>query len=271
MKHPRYEDYPPDITALSERVLLTAWPALAAYHNELVLLGGLVPRYLCRPQPLVRPAVTMDVDLGIALGASAGQYGSLSSHLLGLGFKRVDERFVKRVNDRVDIYLDFLTEVPGKTSGTVMVDDVPTSVFRGIDRALADNRECEIAGTDLYGAQQRCRVRVCEVGPFLVLKLIAFAGRMQPKDAFDLHQMALHYDGGPAAAIAAFAAERDTNSGFGTARAALAEHFTGADRSGPLRGAAFVFGENPTAAAADEHLRFRQELVNFGRVLLEAT
>ena len=34
MKHPRYEDYPPDITALSERVLLTAWPALAAYHHK---------------------------------------------------------------------------------------------------------------------------------------------------------------------------------------------------------------------------------------------
>ena len=271
MKHPRYQDYPGDITALSERVLLTAWPALAEYHSELVLLGGLVPRYLCRPQPLVLPAVTMDVDLGIALGASAGQYGSLSSHLQGLGFKRVDERFVKRVNDRTDINLDFLTEVAGKAKGTVMVDDVPTSVFRGIDRALAVNRECEIAGTDLYGAQQRCRARVCEVGPFLVLKLIAFGIRMQPKDAFDLHQMALHYDGGPPAAIAALAAEHDVNSGFGAARVVLVEHFTAVDKSGPLRGAAFVFGDNPAAAAADDSLRFRHELVNFGQALLEAT
>jgi hypothetical protein len=39
----------------------------------------------------------------------------------------------------------------------------------------------------------------------------------------------------------------------------------------PVRGAAFVFGENPAAAVTDEHLRFRQELVNFGRALLEAT
>jgi hypothetical protein len=54
MKHPRYEDYPPDITALSERVLLTAWPALAAYHDELVLVGGLVQR---RPGGLPPPAL----------------------------------------------------------------------------------------------------------------------------------------------------------------------------------------------------------------------
>ena len=176
-----------------------------------------------------------------------------------------------RAFDRVDIYLDFLTEVPGKSSGTVMVDDVPTSVFRGIDRALTLNRDCEVAGTDLYGVRQRCRVRVCEAGPYLVLKLIAFAGRMQPKDAFDLHQMALHYDGGPAAAIAGFAAEREVNSGFGAARATLVEHFTSAEKSGPMRGAAFVFGENAPTTVMDEHFRFRQELVNFGQAMLEAT
>jgi hypothetical protein len=271
MKYSRYQDYSGDLTALTERVLLTAWPALSDYHSELVLVGGLVPRHLCRSQPLVLPAVTMDVDLGIALGASAGQYGTLSSHLEGLGFKNVDNRFLKRVDDRTGIHLDFLTEVPGRAKGTVMVDDVPTSVFRGIERALAVNRECEVSGTDLYGAQQRCQIRVCEVGPYLVLKLIAFGSRVLPKDAFDLHQMALHYDGGSAAAIAAFAAEHRVNSGFDAARAALAEHFTDVDRNGPLRGAAFVFGDNPAATAADDSLRFRQELVNFGRALLEAT
>ncbi len=272
MKHPRHDDYAPGLTALSEQVLVTVWPALADYHDDLVLVGGLVPRYLCRPPPPLLPAVTMDVDLGISLGASVGQYGSLASHLSGLGFKKINERFVKRVNDRVDIHLDFLTEVPGQTSGTVMVDDVPTSVFRGIDRALAVNRLCEISATDVYGAPLRCRVRVCEAGPFLVLKLIAFAQRRQPKDAFDLHQFALHYDRGPSAAIAAFAAESEANSGFALARATLAEHFTADTASGPLRGAAFVFGENSnTHSTADEHLRFRQELVNFGQALLEAT
>ena len=140
----------------------------------------------------------MDVDLGIALGATAGQYGSLSSHLTGLGFRCREQRFVKAVNG-VDVYLDFLTEVPGSGAGTAMVDDVSTAVFRGIDRALAVTRDRLIGGEDLYGARQQCRVRVCEVGPYLALKLIAFAARQQPKDAFDIYQVGLHYDGGPPA------------------------------------------------------------------------
>lgn len=104
-----------------------------------------------------------------------------------------------------------------------------------------------------------------------MLKLIAFAGRMQPKDVFDLYQIALHYDGGPAAVVAAFAAERDVNSGFAAARATLAEHFTHRDASGPLRGAAFMVGEKPPASTVDEHLRIREELVTFGQSLLAAT
>lgn len=271
MKHPRHGDYPADITALSERVLLTAWPALADYHDDLVLLGGLVPRYLCRSRTATLAAVTMDVDLGIALGANAGQYGSLSSHLAGIGFKRVEQRFVKRVREHVDINLDFLTEVPGRSAGTVMVDDVPTSVFLGIDRALAVNRRATISGTDLFGASVRCQVRVCEAGPFIVLKLLAFAGRGQPKDAFDLHQVALHYDGGVAAVIAGFAAERDTNSGFARARVALEQHFADIASSGAVRGAAFVFGETPDQTAAEGQLQFRRELVSFAQALLAAS
>ena len=270
MKFPLHKDYDPDLTTLSEQVLLTAWPALSDYHEDLVLVGGLVPRFLCHRRPSTLPAVTMDVDLGIALGASAGQYGSLSSHLTGLGFKREAERFVKAVKG-VNIYLDFLTEVPGKDAGTVMVDDVPTAVFRGIDRALGCNRDCLVVGADLYGAEQRCRVRVCEAGPYLILKLMAFARRKQPKDVFDLYQIALHYDGGVRAVAAAFAAEKDVNPGFAIARATLAEHFMHRDASGPLRGAAFMVGESPPAASRDEHLRIREELVNFGQLLLAAT
>ena len=45
------------------------------------------------------------------------------------------------------------------------------------------------------------------MGPFLALKLRAFADRQQPKDAFDILYTILHYDGGTDAAIVAFAEE----------------------------------------------------------------
>jgi predicted nucleotidyltransferase len=67
-----------------------------------------------------------------------------------------------------------------------MVDDVRASVMPGVVRALETSRVMIIEGIDLFGAQQTISARVCEVGPFLVLKLRAFLHRQQGKDAFDL-------------------------------------------------------------------------------------
>lgn len=69
MKLPRFHDYNRDDTARSEAALLSIWPRLADFHQDLVLVGGLVPRYICYPleddewQP-----ITLDVDLAIRSG-----------------------------------------------------------------------------------------------------------------------------------------------------------------------------------------------------------
>lgn len=78
MKHETYSEYAPRQTALAESAFLTLWSTLGAWHADLVLVGGLVPKYLCgdltQPRDLPRPA-TLDVDLGIALAADSGQCG----------------------------------------------------------------------------------------------------------------------------------------------------------------------------------------------------
>ena len=80
MKYETYSEYDPRRVAQTESGFLTVWAGLGTYRDDLVLVGGLVPKYLCdhvkQPGILPRPA-TLDVDLGIALGATAGQYGSL--------------------------------------------------------------------------------------------------------------------------------------------------------------------------------------------------
>lgn len=92
-------------------------------------------------------------------------------------------------------------KVPG------MVDDIQASVMPGVVRALETARSISLSGKDLFGADQRITARVCEVGPYLALKLRAFKFRQQPKDAFDILYTVKHYDNGPEAAIAAFAEE----------------------------------------------------------------
>ena len=278
MKYETYSQYNPLGVASTESGFLTVWAGLGSWHRDLVLVGGLVPKYLCgdlsSPRALPRP-VTLDADLGIALGASLGQYGSLQMDLQAQGFQlSKDEfggpRFVKQVGD-FTIPVDFLTERPPATQGTTMVDDVPANILPGINRALASARNVVVKGVDLYGAPQALTVRVCEAGPFLAMKLRAFARRQAPKDAFDILYTLLHYDHGTQAAASAFGAEvRAGNPACADAVACLNQHFRDEQSSAPARAASFVLG--PLTAGESADLRFRrlqiqQDMVDAGRLL----
>jgi hypothetical protein len=261
MKYETYGEYDPRSVAQTHPAFLTVWSGLGSYHQDLVLLGGLVPHYLCRhptgSSALPRPA-TLDVDLGIALGASAGQYGSLATDLRAQGFKPSEKqpsRFEKDLHGFI-LYIDFLVEDGVQPRGTRMVDDVPASVMPGVARALETARVMTIEGKDLFGAQQKITARVCEVGPFLVLKLRALLHRQQGKDAFDLLYTLLHYDGGTDAAVTAFAIEAKIgNPAFPDATRALETLFIDENSPGPLKAAHFVFGQSSTTDSDDTRTR----------------
>jgi hypothetical protein len=282
MKHATCREYNPHGVAIAESAFLTVWAGLGSWHGDLVLVGGLVPKYLCgdlaAARTLPRP-VTLDADLGIALGASLGQYGSLQMDLQTHGFKlSKDEfggpRFVKTIGE-FTIPVDFLTESPPATKGAAIVDDVPANILPGINRALATARSIKITGVDLYGATQTdLRVRVCEAGPFLALKLRAFANRQAPKDAFDILYTLLHYDRGTSAAVAAFGDEvRADNPACADAVACLNQHFQNEQSPAPVRAASFVLGQAMPGESADLRLRrlqIQQDMVDAGRLLQKA-
>jgi hypothetical protein len=252
MKFDTYSDYDPRATSQTLPAFLTVWPGLGSYHDDLVLLGGMVPLYLCRhptrERALPRPA-TLDVDFGISLGASAGQYGTLATDLRAQGFRlsaTQSGRFEREVSG-FTVYVDFLVEDGEQPRGTRLVDDVPASVMPGVVRGLQTARRVPVTGVDLYGSEQKVIARVCEVGPFLALKLRAFLHRQQGKDVFDLLYTLLHYDGGTEAAIAAFAAESVArNPAIPDARLALKTLFADESAPGPVKAAHFVYG--PLAA-----------------------
>lgn len=276
MKYDTYSAYDPRATSQSLPTFLTIWPALGRYHDELVLLGGLVPICICKhPEgdgALPRPA-TLDVDLGIALGASAGQYGTLSSELRGQGFKvtaQNEARYMKEVNG-FEMYIDFLVEDGAAAQGARMVDDIQANVMPGVKRALETARSVSLQGTDLYGADQSVSARVCEVGPYLALKLRAFKFRQQPKDAFDILYTVKHYDQGPEAAIAAFAEEaRLKNSACPDAIDVLLNDFKDENSAGAARAAHFVLGESSRTENEQVRLRrtmIRQDMVDIATAL----
>ncbi len=279
MKYDTYQQYDPRATSQALPAFLTVWSSLGNYHEDLVLLGGLVPLCICQhpenDNTLPRPA-TLDVDLGVALGASAGQYGTLSSDLRGNGFfpsKAYPGRF-ERMVDGVPLYVDFLVEDGTHTTGLRVVDDVPANVIPGVKRALETARSIQVKGVDLYGAQQIMTARVCEIGPFLVLKLRAFLNRQQPKDAFDILYTAHHYDHGIEQAIAGFVDEvSQNNPACRDAITSLQQHFGNENDSGPMRASHFVFGELVRSESSDTRLKrtlIRQDMVDLAQALLAA-
>jgi hypothetical protein len=279
MKYETYREYDPHHTALAESAFLTLWSTLGSWHGDLVLVGGLVPKYLCgdltQHRSLPRPA-TLDVDLGIALAAASGQYGNLFWELAGQGFKRSEKhpaRLEKTISD-FPIYVDFLVEHSPRTRGSAQVEDITASIMPGVNRALATARSIKVTGVDLHGADQKLIARVCEVGPFLALKLRAFCDRQQPKDAFDILYTLRHYDGGSTAAITAFAEEVHLgNPACTDALRTLKEHFQTETSPGPVKASHFVFGQAQPGESEDtKFLRatLRQDMVDAAAQLLKA-
>jgi hypothetical protein len=258
--------YPEESLLSAEAALLTAWRSLERYHDDLVLVGGLAVHYLTkRDVPGLPGAVTMDVDFGISLAASGGQYGTIKSDLEGLNFKSEGTRLVRQF-DNLNLYLDFLTESPPSVTGTRVVDDVIASVIPGINRALACRRMVKVKGRDLYGAERECEVAVADIGPLLVLKLNSFGGptgRRLPKDAYDVLLAVAGFIDGSEPAVEAFRAEaNEGNTGYAFALKTLQNDFTGTEQDGPIRAAEFLPGD------AESRDRVRRDVVTVGNFLL---
>ena len=279
MKYETYSEYDPRHVALAEAAFLTVWAGVGRWRDELVLVGGLVPKYLCgdlsASRTLPRPA-TLDVDFGISLGADSGHYGSLRWELQGHGFKpnpKHPSRLEKIVGE-FNLPVDFLVEHPIHTSGTALVEDIAASIMPGVDRALETAREISLSGIDLSGAEQNLIARVCEIGPFLSLKLRAFGDRQQAKDAFDILYSVLHYDKGTDAAISAFAEEvRLQNPACGDAMNALRTYFLSENLPGPVKASHFVLGQVMPSESADTRFMrtsIRQDMVDVAALLLKA-
>lgn len=236
-KFASFAGYPKRSLAGAEAALLTAWASLSRYHDHLVLVGGLAVKYLTKPGAGLLPGpVTMNVDLGVTLAAEGGQFGTIADDLTGQGFTRDKNGRCVRQFEAMPVFIDFLTEHPTATSGTVSVDGVPAGVFPGGDRALATRQNVTLTGTDLFGVAQKFDVLISGIGPLLVLKLNA------------------------------------SNRGLARAKATLRKHFLETSQSGPIRCAAFALeGQGATDDFQSRQRQILEQMVTVGRALLGMT
>ena len=267
-----HTDYDEAKTTRCERALLTLLGDLGPWRERIYLVGGLAPRYLVGqlPEGARAHVGTTDVDLviGLALGDETPEtYRTLQNNLEKAHFEHREPSFQwAREVDGDTIFVEFLCETdevePGRIfrpKGEFTGSNLGAFNVRGAHLARDDFIEHLIEGERLDGGgQSRVTVRVANLLPYSVLKILAFQDRHENKDAYDLVFTLLNHRGGPRVAgrvAAESAVARHTQ--VEEALALLAERFQAAGRDGPSAYASFLADPDDEG----EKARLRQESV----------
>jgi hypothetical protein len=267
-----HTDYDEQTTARCERALVTLLGDLGPWRERIYLAGGLAPRYLVGqlPEGAHAHVGTTDVDLviGLALGDETPEtYRTLQNNIEKSGFDRKEPSFRwSRDVEGVAVVVEFLCETddvePGRIfrpKGEFTGSKLAALNIRGAHLLRDDFIECEIEGKRLDGGgQSKIAVRVANLLPYTVLKILAFQDRHENKDAYDLVFTLLHAESGPRSAgrasrSSAVAGHAQVNE----ALTLLDERFRDVEQDGPNAYAAFL----ATPEDEENRARLRREAV----------
>jgi len=275
---PGRAEYTPEAVAACEKALRTLLAKIGPWGARLVLIGGLVPRYLTRTPPEGTSAHvgTTDLDLvvGVALTTDDEEaYRTLQKNLTDAQFHpaRDDQgreqtfRWQRDDVDGVRVTVEFFCPVgdgePGRLRRNPM-DGAGSklSALRlvGAELAGSDYITVPLPGEvlDQGGTRQDVEVRVVNILPFVCLKALAIAEREKDKDAYDLVWALSAFEGGPEGVVAAAARSPVINDPTVVqAREKLAEHFVTIESVGPSRYARFFLGVTRDVDARDRRRR----------------
>lgn len=267
-----HTDYDEQTTARCERALVTLLGDLGPWRERIYLAGGLAPRYLVGqlPEGARAHVGTTDVDLviGLALGDETPEtYRTLQNNIEKSGFDRKEPSFRwARDVEGVAVVVEFLCETddvePGRIfrpKGEFTGSKLAALNVRGAHLLRDDFIECEIEGERLDGGgQSKVAVRVANLLPYTVLKILAFQDRHENKDAYDLVFTLLHSESGSrSAGRASRSSAVAAHAQVGEALALLDERFRGVEQDGPNAYAAFL----ATPEDEENRARLRREAV----------
>jgi len=245
---------------------------LGPWRERIYLAGGLAPRYLVGrlPEGAAAHVGTADIDLiiGIALGDETPEtYRTLQNNLEKAGFEQRTPSFRwARDVEGVTVAVEFLCETDAVSPGDIFRPKGEStgsklSAFnvRGAHLVRDDFIEREIEAERLDGGgRSRVAVRIANVLPYAVLKILSFQDRHDNKDAYDLVFTLLNYDDGPrACGQAAQMSPVADHEQVREAIALLEERFGDVDQDGPTAYAKFLAEPGDAEATA----RLEQEAV----------
>ncbi len=223
--------------------------------EDLVIVGGLVPSLLIDqrvlPEGVAPHAGTADLDLGLALAVlNEEHYRKLTERLRAAGLKQDLNEDGKptaqrwRIGEGPGVPVDFRTPPSreGDRGGRLrnIEKDFAAVITPGLHLAFVDRRRVILEGATILGEQTTRSVYVCGPGAYVVLKALAFRGRGENKDAYDLYYVLRNYGTGTDE-VAKQLQELGSDPSIVSALEILKEDFSLQNGVGPRRLADFVF------------------------------
>ncbi len=248
-------DYSQTITQMVERGLLDIWGRLGEYRDFLVVIGGLVPRYITAPEgcsdyDATTHCGTMDIDFGISLAVSDYEkYKDICEILLENGYQnslnkndRLQRHSFTKGKGADTLIIDFLTPKyagPKDSLMHKMSDKLSAIQTKGLGLALKDPRKVRLSGVNANGDKVEEIINVCRPAAFIPLKALAFDGRRKDKDIYDLVFVLTHYRQGIQSVVDETTPEDIASEYFQEALGCLRRHFRDITYIGPAAYANF--------------------------------
>ncbi|MBN73944.1 MAG: hypothetical protein CME32_32225 [Gimesia sp.] len=272
--------YTTEAVKLARATCLYVATKLGDLRDEFAIVGGLVPSLLI-PQEVLDESQpthvgTMDVDLGLAIAVlTEKRYQEICERLKSAGFRPDENAEGNQTNQRwrIDVEshavtVDFLippTQEKDKGGRLKNLEaDFAAIITPGLELAFQDFERVEIDGETIHGEKARREVRVCGPGAFVVLKSLAFDGRGENKDAYDLIYLIQNY-GSDETEIANRIDRLRDNEMTSRALEILTRDFDDLDSLGPRRVAEFLGEPDNTNIRADAAGSVRSLMSHLGR------
>jgi hypothetical protein len=246
-------------TAVIRRACLEVATRLNDFKDDLCIIGGLVPSLLVDMAELSPGAPahigTNDLDLGLSLAIFDGEkYEEIAKRLRHAGFHPDVNESGNQTSQRWrladGVLVDFLIQPssPHDKGGKLrnLEGDFAAVITPGLHLAFLDFEEVNVRGETLTGGKAERRVRVCGPGAFVVLKSLAFQGRAENKDAYDLWYV-LQNRGDAVDRLKNLASDPIAQAALDV----LARDFADADSVGPVRAAKFLYDQGDENLQAD--------------------
>ena len=264
-------DYSREAVDAAHSVLLDILRVLGEYRDDIVLVGGWVPQFLC-PSPEKPHVGSIDIDLALDhRRLTEAGYRTMQQLLLDRGYEQGPQPFifyrdVQVADGHIRVEVDLLGGEYGGTGAshrTQKVQDIRVRKARGADLAFDSPLEATVEGTLPGGAKDSVTLRVASIVPFIVMKSMALDSRLKEKDSWDIYFCIRNYPGGVEAVAEAFAPHIQQGLVKDGLRR-LAKHFGSMDGVGPTHVADFEM-----ITDAEERDRIRRDAFERVQYLLQ--